>query len=144
VSFRFPSPAGAPTLVAAMAGLTGEKKRLSVFHVDDSAALRQRIRQEIEQLGGIEVVGDAAEAEAAIAQIRRYRPDIVILDLQLAEGSGIDILRELQGDDATPVRIVLTNDADSISRELSLRAGAHYFFDKSAHFDEFLLLMKRL
>jgi two-component system, NarL family, response regulator DevR len=124
--------------------MVGEKKRMRVFHVEDSAALRQRIQREVAHLGGFEVVGSATGAADAIAQIRRHQPDIVILDLQLAEGSGIDILMDLQRDAAPPVTIMLTNHADSISRVLSLRAGAGYFFDKSADFDAFLSLMQRL
>lgn len=104
--------------------------------------MRRHIQLEVERLAGIEIVGSAASATDAIAQIRRLRPDVVILDLQLAEGTGADILRELRDNGGAPVTIVLTNHADPLSRDLSIRAGAHFFFDKSANFDEFLSLMK--
>jgi DNA-binding NarL/FixJ family response regulator len=115
-------------------------KRL--FHVEDSVDLRNRIEEELARLTGIEVVGFSGGADDAIRQIRRLQPDLVVLDLQLAEGSGIDVLRSLISANDPPIFIVLTNHSDSRFRTLSLRAGAHHFFDKSTQLEEFIEFLK--
>jgi two-component system response regulator DevR len=116
------------------------RKRL--FHVEDSTELRSRIEGELAHIAGIEVVGFSDRAVDAITRIRRLEPDLVVLDLQLAEGSGIDVLRKLSSHDEPPTFIVLTNHSDSGFRKLSLRAGAHYFFDKSTQLEEFIEFIK--
>ena len=125
-----------------MAGTARAPARKSLFHVEDSVELRRRIEGEFTQLTGIEVVGFSARADDAIRQIRGLAPDLVVLDLQLAEGSGIDVLRGLSSGAAPPTFIVLTNHADSRFRNLSLRAGAHHFFDKSTQLEEFIEFLK--
>lgn len=125
-----------------MAGIAGAKVRKSLFHVEDSLELRRRIEGEFTQLTGIEVIGFSDRADDAIRQIRRLEPDLVVLDLQLAEGSGIDVLRDLSSGAAPPTFIVLTNHSDSGFRKLSLRAGAHHFFDKSTQLEEFIDFLK--
>jgi two-component system response regulator DevR len=125
-----------------MAGTALTRVRKSLFHVEDSVELRRRIEGEFTQLTGIEVVGFSDRADDAIRQIRRLAPDLVVLDLQLAQGSGIDVLRDLSSGAAPPTFIVLTNHADSEFRKLSLRAGAHHFFDKSTQLEEFIEFLK--
>jgi two-component system response regulator DevR len=117
---------------------------LRLFIVEDSHELHLRILREVESLTGARVVGHAAGAGAAIELINRIRPDVVVLDLQLSEGSGLDVLREFRGTPAPPAIIVLTNHSDTISRGLSLRAGARFFFDKSTQFDDFLAALRAL
>ncbi len=125
-----------------MAGTSRGQARKSLFHVEDSAELRNRIEGELALLSGIEVVGFSGRADDAIRQIRRLEPDIVVLDLQLAEGSGIDVLRDLSSGAEPPTFIVLTNHSDARFRTLSLRAGAHHFFDKSTQLEDFIELLK--
>jgi two-component system, NarL family, response regulator DevR len=125
-----------------MAAITRDSVRKRLFHVEDSGELRSRISRELAQLAGIDVVGFSDRADDAIAQIRRMEPDLVVLDLQLAFGSGIEVLRELSASNERPTFIVLTNHADARMRELSLRAGARYFFDKSTQLEEFVAFLK--
>jgi two-component system response regulator DevR len=127
-----------------MAAITRNPGRKRLFHVEDSGELRRRISRELAQVTGIDVVGFSDRADDAIAQIRRMQPDLVVLDLQLAFGSGIEILRELSPSNERPTFIVLTNHADARIRELSLRAGARYFFDKSTQLEEFVAFLKRI
>ena len=125
-----------------MAAISGGPACKRLFHVEDSGELRRRIGREVARLTGIEVVGFSDREDDAIRQIRRIKPDLVVLDLQLAYGSGIGVLRELRPGPGPPTLIVLTNHAGSGFRELSLRAGAHHFFDKSTQLEEFIALLK--
>ena len=118
------------------------RKRL--FHVEDSVDLRIRIEEELARLTCIELVGFSGRADDAIRQIRRLEPDLVVLDLQLAEGTGIDVLRNLSSANQSPMFIVLTNHSDYRFRKLSLRAGAHQFFDKATQLEEFIEFLKRV
>lgn len=106
--------------------------------------MRSRIDRELAEIDGIDVLGHSERASEAILEIRRCQPDVVVLDLQLLEGAGIDVLKALRGEDQPPIVIVLTNHADTTSREHSLRAGARYFFDKSTEFDQFLSTLSGL
>jgi len=92
----------------------------------------------------VEIVGYADRAAGATVEIRRLRPDVVLLDMQLLEGSGMDVLKALRHDDHPPMIVVLTNHADPVSRERSLKEGARYFFDKSTEFDQFLAILPDL
>ncbi len=106
--------------------------------------MRTRVSRELASIDGIELVGCAERAPEAIACIRRSRPDVVVLDLHLQEGTGMDILRELRNDHQPPLMIVLTNQSDPTSRERSRKAGARHYFDKSTEFHEFLTILTQL
>ena len=116
---------------------------LRVFVVEDSELIRKRIIENIDTMGGFEVVGFAESAEDAVRSISELRPDIVITDIQLKEGSGIDVVRKVRASPYVPrPRIfVLTNYAfPEYKRQCSV-AGADEFFDKSSEYDRFLSLM---
>ena len=116
---------------------------LRVFVVEDSELIRKRIIENIAAMGGFEVVGFAESAEDAVRSIAELRPDIVITDIQLKEGSGIDVVRKVRASPYVPrPRIfVLTNYAfPEYKRQCSV-AGADEFFDKSSEYDRFLSLM---
>jgi two-component system response regulator DevR len=121
-----------------------QKALLRLYCVEDCRELRLRISRELAQSGSVEIVGYADAASKATCEIRRLRPDVVLLDLQLVEGSGIEVLRALRTDDDPPIIVVLTNHSDPVSRERSLKAGAQYFFDKSTEFDQLLAILPQL
>jgi len=106
----------------------------AVFIVDDLPTMRERLRELVDDIEGVEVVGEAGTPDEAIAGIRRTHPDYVLLDYQLAGGTGIDVLRAVHPDAPEIAFIVVTNHATSQHRRACLDAGARYFFDKSTEF----------
>jgi two-component system, NarL family, response regulator DevR len=117
---------------------------LRVFIVEDSELIRKRIIENVNTMGGFEIVGFAESANEAVESIARLRPDIVITDIQLKEGSGIDVVRKVRAKPYAPrPRIyVLTNYAfPEYKRQCSI-AGADEFFDKTSEYDRFLSLMQ--
>jgi DNA-binding NarL/FixJ family response regulator len=121
-----------------------QQRHTRVYYVEDCVEVRTRVSRELASIDGIELVGCAERAPEAIACIRRSRPDVVVLDLHLQEGTGMDILRELRNDHQPPLMIVLTNQSDPTSRERSRKAGARHYFDKSTEFHEFLTILTQL
>ena len=116
---------------------------LRVFVVEDSELIRKRIIENVHSMGPFEVVGFAESEHEAVASIASLRPDIVITDIQLKQGSGIEVVRQVRAHPYAPrPRIfVLTNYAfPEYKRQCSV-AGADEFFDKSSEYDRFLSLM---
>jgi DNA-binding NarL/FixJ family response regulator len=127
-----------------MAALSDSTLHTRLYHVEDSAELRRRVHSELAQIESVELTGYSGRAQEALREIRRTRPDVVVLDLQLPEGSGLDVLKGLRHDEWRPIVMVLTNHSDPTARERSLKAGAKYFFDKSTEFDLFLNALRQL
>ena len=105
-----------------------------VFIVDDLPSMQERLRELLATIEGVEVVGDAQTTDAAIAGILGTSPDAVVLDYQLADGTGVKVLRVVGAAAPEIVFIVLTNHATPQHRAACLAAGARYFFDKSTEF----------
>ena len=106
---------------------------LRVFVVEDTALIGMRIEEMIVETGAA-VAGHAFGVQAAIDAILALRPDLVVLDIQLADGSGFDVLRTLH-DRAPEIDVyLLSNHAAYPYRQIAERLGARGFFDKSREF----------
>ena len=105
---------------------------MDVFLVDDSAVMRDRLSALLSETAGLRIEGYATGAREALVSINRRKPDVVILDIQLAEGTGLDVLGELQsGGCPTPRTVVFTNYPYPQYRRRCLELGAHFFLDKA-------------
>ena len=108
------------------------KNPLSVFIADDSPPVADMLRELIADPGRIEVVGVAETQDAAIEGVRKLKPDVVVLDLQLKTGTGTEVIRavrrspELAG---TRV-IVISNHMSPQLKAGCLELGANDYFDK--------------
>ena len=110
---------------------------LRIFLVEDSAILRDRLSEAIAAWGKVKMVGHAETEAVADAALRGGDWDVLILDLQLLQGTGLGVLRNLHGyrKPGTSV-IVLTNYAIPSYRARSMELGADYFFDKTKDFSK--------
>ncbi len=118
---------------------------LRVYLVEDSALVFQRLQESMEE-DGATVVGHADGATTAIAEIAALRPDAVVVDIALREGTGLHVLKEI-GDfpeSDRPARLVLTNFNREWYREAAKRLGADYFFDKSREIPEMLEVLRSM
>jgi len=118
--------------------------QIKVFITDDSLIVRERLTTMLVELAGVEVVGQAEDVATAISAIGRLRPDVVILDIRMPGGSGIDVLRQIKQTRPELMVIILTNYPYPGYRQRCLQAGADFFLDKSAEFDQIPALMERL
>ncbi len=108
-------------------------KPLQVYIVEDSPIIQRLLASALTEAGA-ESVGCSADAQTAIADLSALQPDLILIDISLASGSGFDVLETLQEHRLVPeaVKVVLTNHANTEYENLSRRLGADRFFDKSS------------
>jgi len=116
----------------------------TVFIVDDSPMLRDRLVTIISALSNVEIVGQADTAFEAIESIRNLRPAIVVLDLSMPGGTGMHVLESIKKDRPAPVVVMLTNFAQEPYRQRCLQLGADYFFDKSTEVGRLTDVLRQL
>jgi two-component system, LytTR family, response regulator len=87
---------------------------LKTLIVDDEPIARQVLREDLEQLPDVEVVGEAENGKQALQQIEQLTPDLVLLDLQMPVMGGFEVVRNLTGKQAPVVVIVTAFDQHAI------------------------------
>jgi DNA-binding NarL/FixJ family response regulator len=107
----------------------------TVYLVEDAPLVRERLLELLQDLPDTSVVSISARAEDAIAQILAARPDVVVLDLRLEQGSGFDVLRAVHKAAPEVAVYVLSSFAAEPTRRLAARLGACGFFDKATEFE---------
>jgi len=117
--------------------------KITVFIADDSRIVREHLVTMLEELAGIEIVGQAENVAEAINAISKLQPDAVILDILMPGGSGIEVLENIKQDGAGPMVIILTNYPYPVYRQKCMQAGADFFLDKSTEFDQIPELFER-
>lgn len=105
--------------------------RITVLLVDDHAVVRAGYRRLLEGSEGIEVTGEAADVDSALAMVAAQRPDVVVLDLAMPTGSGIEVLRRLRSLADGPRVLMFSMYEDAIYAEQSLKAGAGGYLTKA-------------
>lgn len=101
--------------------------------VDDHAVVREGLRAFLELQDGIEVAGEAADGEEAVAAAERLRPDVVLMDLVMPRLDGLAAMRALRERLPGTRVIVLTSFLDDDKLLPALRAGAAGYLLKNAH-----------
>jgi DNA-binding NarL/FixJ family response regulator len=107
---------------------------MDVFLVEDSPPLVERLKEMLGALPRVRIVGQAAGAREAVAAILAARPDLVVLDLKLAQGTGFDVLSAVHRSAPDIELYMLSNFAAEPYRQRALSLGARAFFDKSTEF----------
>ena len=110
---------------------------ITVFIADDQAMVRQGFGALLAAQSDISVIGDAADGAAAVAGIRRLRPDVVLMDVRMPAMDGLTAARAVLTDPATAPKVLMltTFDIDDYVYE-ALRIGASGFMLKDAPADE--------
>jgi RNA polymerase sigma factor (sigma-70 family) len=84
---------------------------LRVVIADDHTVVRQGIRGVLEDLSGLEVVGEAGDGDEALALVRALEPDVVVLDVNMPGRTGLDVAGELR-DEGTATRVLMLSMHD--------------------------------
>jgi len=101
-----------------------------ILLVDDHEIVRRGIASLLNTEPDVEVCGEAEDMRSALDAIKQMRPDLVLLDLSLGEGDGLDILRQLREQNSDVLVLVLSMYDETIYAERALRAGAKGYVRK--------------
>jgi two-component system OmpR family response regulator len=104
-----------------------------ILLIEDSAVLSRRLVDLLSDPGRVSVTAQAATQSEALLRLQEATYDVLVVDIELAEGNGVAVIRQvrqLYPPDAQPLVVVLTNYASDFVRDHCFAAGADYFLDK--------------
>jgi len=120
---------------------SGAETALHVLLVEDSAMLSAMLRDMLDELDHVEVSATAPDEPSALLELEQQPIDLLIVDLELREGSGLGVLRHLREEPdryGRPLRAVFSNYGHEVLRARCKTLGVQHFFDKSLQLDELL------
>jgi CheY-like chemotaxis protein len=104
-----------------------------ILLIEDSEVLSRRLVDLLSEPGRLAVVSQAATQSEALLRLQEGAFDVLVVDIELAEGNGVAVIRQarqLYPPAAQPLIVVLTNYASDFVRDHCFAAGADYFLDK--------------
>lgn len=116
------------------------KDKVRTLIVEDNPIILYNLRELLEELGPVQVVGTAASQSEACAWMdsRTDGCDVAIIDVFLASGDGLGVLRHMNEFAPPPERVILTNYATDDMRSRCRTLGAEAVFDKSTEIEDLL------
>ncbi len=103
---------------------------IRVLIVDDHPLFRRGLRAMIEHEAGLEVCGEAADAGEALRQFSAHAPDLIIVDVSLKKGHGIELVKQIRARDRDVKILMCSMYEDRLFAERALRAGALGYVNK--------------
>ncbi len=123
----------------------GHRQSLRIFLVEDSIEVRDLMIENLAMIPGVVVAGVSESEVDALNQLKTVSCDILIVDIQLKKGNGINLLRHLsEKRDDDLLKIICSNNATEVFRRVGRQYGVHHFFDKTSEFPQLFELVKEL
>jgi DNA-binding NarL/FixJ family response regulator len=113
---------------------TQAKRTFTILLVDDSSVVRKRLKQMLDEVCSSCDILEADAPDSAIATLETREVDVVVMDIRMPGGSGMEAIAEIKREHPSTLVIMLTNYSDTYYRNKCLEMGADQFFDKSAEF----------
>ncbi len=107
-----------------------DSPRISLLLVDDSEVVRMGLRALLGTEPTIKIVGEATNVASAVEHCARLQPDVVLLDIRLPDGTGIDACRQILKRSENSRVLILTSVVDDTIVDEAIRAGAHGYLLK--------------
>lgn len=123
--------------------MTKHKKK-RILLVDDHPLVRKGLEESISAEDDLEVCGEAEGWRSALEEIKSLKPDLVILDLNLKDGNGWNLLDNLKPLPDSPPVLVLSVCDEEVYAARMLRAGAHGYLMKDASLDNLLKGIRKI
>ena len=118
--------------------------RLRLLVVDDHEVVRQGLVALLDRRSGLEVVAQAGNVAEAVSQAARYEPDVVIMDVRLPDGSGIEVCRAVRAVDPTINALILTSYDDDEALFAAIMAGASGYVLKEIRSSDLVSAVRRV
>ena len=119
-------------------------QRIAVLIIDDSELILQRLARMLVEQDGVGAVLKAATGREGVEMTHKFDPELVILDIRMPGGSGLDVLPEIKSHDPSPTVAVLTNYPSADYQKRCTELGADFFFEKATEFTKLLEVCSRL
>lgn len=117
---------------------------IKIFIVDDAENIRKSLKKMLSGFNFVKIIGEADSVVSAIDFLSHNKPDITLLDLNLPDGNGLEILKTIKDGENPHKVIVLTNQSIEQYKVKSFNSGADYFFDKSTEFEKVIEIINSL
>jgi DNA-binding NarL/FixJ family response regulator len=109
---------------------------MKLLIADDSSLMRERIKNQVKDFDQVTIVGEADNGRTAMEMIRKFNPDLVILDLHMPEIGGMEVLKKIKDDKMKTKVCILTNYSYPHYKDRCIALGADYFLSKSDDFEK--------
>jgi two-component system, NarL family, response regulator DevR len=117
---------------------------IRVFLLDDHEVVREGVRALLDGADGIEVVGEGGSVAEALARIPACRPHVALLDVQLPDGSGVEVCRTIRSDHPEVRALMLTSFADDEALFEAILAGASGYLLKQVRGTDIVEAVRRI
>src|SRR3981189_1417146 len=129
---------------ASQAGMRhGKRRERRALIVHDHPIVRQGLRRVMENEDDLTVCGEAETARDARTAIKELNPDVMIADISLKQGDGIELVRDVRAHHPQLPILVLSMHDETIYAERMLSAGANGYIMKQAATEQFLVSLRR-
>jgi len=109
---------------------------MNLLIIEDSPLIVERIQNIVSKFNEISVIGSVDTVKEAEEKILGMKPDVIILDIHLQDGSGLGLQYLISSKGLDIKTVILTNYSSPILQEKSFEMGAKYFLDKSNDFEK--------
>ncbi len=118
------------------------ERKTRILIVDDHPLVREGLAARISPQSDMEICGEAASVDEGLAQVKATDPDLCIIDMQLVDSHGIDLIKEIHSRFPSTKMLVISAFDESLYAERALRAGAHGYINKRELQDNILAAVR--
>lgn len=116
--------------------MNNTEDKIDLLIIEDSSLIVERIQNIVSKINEISVIGSVGTVKEAEEIILGEKPDVIILDIHLHDGSGLGLQYLINSKGLDIKTVILTNYSSPILQEKSFEMGAKYFLDKSSDFEK--------
>ncbi len=117
-------------------------RKTGILVVDDHPLVREGLAARISPQPDMEICGEADSVASALEQVAATSPDVCLIDVQLVDSHGIDLIKEIHGRFPSIKMLVVSAFDESLYAERALRAGAHGYINKRELQDNILVALR--